>query len=76
MNIEFKHLEKLLNCNTHVKLNLLDKDNILEIKANYKVISTLELSNNNLEDNAKLIYDKLINLDGITLYIPKVYIKD
>ncbi|MGL5712870.1 MAG: hypothetical protein ACRCX2_07615 [Paraclostridium sp.] len=76
MTINLKHLEDLLRCNNHLKIGFIDGTNILEVKASYKVILTLELSNNSLEDNAQTIYDSITSLENITLYIPKIYIPE
>ncbi|MGL5750087.1 MAG: hypothetical protein ACRCXT_06140 [Paraclostridium sp.] len=76
MTINSKHLKDLLRCNNHLKIGFIDGTNILEVKASYKVILTLELSNNSLEDNAQTIYDSITSLENITLYIPKIYIPE
>lgn len=76
MNIQLKQLEDLLKCNKHIKISFLENTNILEIKNLSKVILNLELDSNNLEDNAIIIYNAITNLEGITLYIPKIYIRD
>lgn len=74
MNINLKHLEDLLKCNKHIKIEFINGTNILEVKSNYNVVLTLELSNNSLECNSQIIYDSITKLDNITLYIPKIYI--
>lgn len=74
MTIELKDLEHLLKCNNHIKIQFIENTNFLEIKNLSKVILKLELKSNNLEDNSGVIYDAIINLKDITLYIPKVYI--
>lgn len=76
MTINLKHLEDLLKCNNHIKIRFIDGTNILEIQSSYKVVLTLELSSNVLEDNAQTIYDAITNLEHITLYIPKIYIPE
>ncbi|MEG2983124.1 MAG: hypothetical protein ACRCYC_11470 [Paraclostridium sp.] len=74
MTIELKHLEHLLKCNKHIKLQFIENTTFLEIKNLSKIILKLELKSNNLEDNASIIYDAITNLNDITLYIPKIYI--
>lgn len=76
MTINLKHLEDLLRCNNHIKIGFINETNILEVKASYKVVLTLELPSNTLEDNAQIIYDAIVSLENITLYIPKIYIPE
>ncbi len=76
MKIHLKHLEDLLKCNKHIKISFLENTNILEIKNLSNVILNLELDSNNLEDNSLIIYNSITNLEGITLYIPKIYNKN
>ena len=75
MRIEFKHLEDLLRCNKNLKIKFIDNSNILEIKNLSTVIAKIEFHNNNLEENSEYIYNTLVNLENITLYIPKIYDK-
>lgn len=75
MKIEFKHLEDLLRCNKNIKIKFIDNSNILEIKNLSTVIAKIEFHNNNLEENSEYIYNTLVNLENITLYIPKIYDK-
>ncbi|MBW4863562.1 MAG: hypothetical protein KZY57_12120 [Paeniclostridium sp.] len=75
MRIEFKHLEDLLRCNKNIKIKFIDNSNILEIKNLSTVIAKIEFHNNNLEENSEYIYNTLVNLKNITLYIPKIYDK-
>ncbi|MDU5021932.1 MAG: hypothetical protein E6269_15420, partial [Clostridiales bacterium] len=71
----FKHLEDLLRCNKNIKIKFIDNSNILEIKNLSTVIAKIEFHNNNLEENSEYIYNTLVNLENITLYIPKIYDK-
>lgn len=75
MRIKFKHLEDLLRCNKNIKIKFIDNSNILEIKNLSTVIAKIEFHNNNLEENSEYIYNTLVNLENITLYIPKIYDK-
>ncbi|MFR4162155.1 MAG: hypothetical protein ACLT0R_06080 [Paraclostridium sordellii] len=75
MRVEFKHLEDLLRCNKNIKIKFIDNSNILEIKNLSTVIAKIEFHNNNLEENSEYIYNTLVNLENITLYIPKIYDK-
>lgn len=74
MTLELKYLNDLLRCNKNIKIGFIENTNTLEIKNLSKIILTLELESNNLEDNASIIYDSIVNLENITLYIPKIYI--
>ena len=74
MTLELKHLDDLLRCNKNIKIGFIENTNKLEIKNLSKIILTLELESNSLEDNAGIIYDSIVNLENITLYIPKIYI--
>ncbi|CEN22312.1 hypothetical protein [Paraclostridium sordellii] len=75
MKIEFKHLEDLLRCNKNIKIKFIDDSNILEVKNLSTIIAKIEFPNNNLEENSEYIYNTLVNLENITLYIPKIYDK-
>lgn len=74
MTLDFKHLNDLLRCNKNIKIGFIENTNTLEIKNLSKLLSTLELKSNSIEENAKFIYDTITNLENITLYIPKIYI--
>ncbi|MGL5651542.1 MAG: hypothetical protein ACRDDE_07290 [Paraclostridium sp.] len=76
MTLDFKHLNDLLRCNKNIKIGFIENTNTLEIKNLSKLLSTLELKSNSIEDNAKFIYDTITNLENITLYIPKIYIPE
>lgn len=75
MNINYDILKNLLRCNKGIKLEFRDNSNILDVFLNHVVVFSIELENNSIEDNSNLIYNSIINLDDITLYIPKIYIK-
>lgn len=73
MIIDIKILENLLRLNKHIKIEFIENTNVLEIKSNNNLLSTIELKNNIIKDNTTLIYDTITNLAGINLYIPKIY---
>jgi thioredoxin reductase len=75
MIIDMEILGNLLRLNKHIKIEFIENTNTLEIKSNNTVLSTIELKNNILEDNAQFIYDTITNLTDINLYIPKIYYK-
>ena len=76
MNINYDILQNLLRCNKNIKLKFRENSNILDILSYSQVILTLELDTSDIRLNSKLIYDSIINLEGITMYIPKIYIKE
>ncbi|MCU9810785.1 MULTISPECIES: hypothetical protein [Paraclostridium] len=74
MTLDFKHLNDLLKCNKNIKIGFIENTNTLEIKNLSKILLTLDLKSNSIEDNAKIIYESITTLENITLYIPKIYI--
>lgn len=76
MTLDFKHLNDLLKCNKNIKIGFIENTNTLEIKNLSKIILTLDLKSNDIENNAKIIYDTITSLENITLYIPKIYIPE
>ncbi|KKY00710.1 MULTISPECIES: hypothetical protein [Paraclostridium] len=76
MTLDSKHLNDLLKCNKNIKIGFIENTNILEIKNLSKIILTLNLTSNSIEDNAKIIYESITSLENITLYIPKIYIPE
>lgn len=75
MKINYDILQNLLKCNKGIKLVFRDNSNILDVYLFSDIILSLDLNINNIEDNAELIYNSIINLDDITIYIPKIYQK-
>ena len=75
MRITYDILQNLLKCNTGIKLVFRENSNILDDYLYSDIITTLELENNNIENNSSTIYNSIVNLDNITIYIPKIYIK-
>ncbi|GAA0091313.1 hypothetical protein UT300009_13410 [Paraclostridium bifermentans] len=76
MTLDFKHLNDLLKCNKNIKIGFIENTNTLEIKNLSKILLTLDLKSNDIENNAKIIYDTITSLENITLYIPKIYIPE
>lgn len=75
MKINYEILKNFLRCNNGIKLILRDNSNILDIYLLNSIILSLKLDNNNLEDNAELIYNSITSLDNVTMFIPKIYQK-
>jgi len=76
VSINYDILQNLLRCNKNIKLKFRDDSNILDVFSYSQIILTLELDNNDIRLNSKLIYDSIVDLEGITMYIPKIYIKE
>jgi hypothetical protein len=76
MNINYDILQNLLRCNKNIKLKFREDSNILDVLSNSQVILTLELDSNDIKEHSKVIYEDIVNLENITLYIPKIYIKE
>ena len=76
MNINYDILQNLLRCNKSIKLKFRDDSNILDVFIYSQVILTLELDSNDIKKHSKVIYEYIVNLENITLYIPKIYIKE
>ncbi|WP_042274890.1 hypothetical protein [Faecalimicrobium dakarense] len=75
MNINYDILQNFLRCNKNIKLKFRENTNILDVIISSEIILSLELSSNNIEEHSDIIYNSITNLDGITMYIPKIYIK-
>lgn len=76
MKITYDILKNLLRCNKGMKLEFRDNTTILDICMYNQVISSIELKDNNIEDNCEIIYNSVIAIDNITMYIPKIYVKE
>lgn len=75
MNINYDILQSFLRCNKNIKLRFRENSNILDVTISNEIVLSLELSSNNMENHSDIIYHSITNLDGITMYIPKIYIK-
>lgn len=75
MKINYEILKNFLRYNNGIKLIFRDNSNILDIYLLNSIILSLKLDNNNLEDNAELIYNSITSLDNVTMFIPKIYQK-
>ncbi|MEF9990573.1 MAG: hypothetical protein RRZ84_03965 [Romboutsia sp.] len=76
MEINSTMLNNLLECNKHIKLKFKEDSNILEILIYNKVYTCITLSSKNLNNHSSIIYNTLVSLDNINIYIPKIYIKE
>lgn len=73
MKINYDILQNLIKFNKGMKLMFRDNSNILDVYLFSDIILSLDLNTNNIEDNAELIYNSIISLDNVTMYIPKIY---
>jgi hypothetical protein len=76
MKIYYDILKNLLKFNNGMTLEFREKTNTLDILLYKKVILTIELPSNSIEENSELIYNSIIQLADIQMYIPKIYIKE
>lgn len=76
MKIDYNTLNNLIKVNKGMKLEFRSNSNILDVYIGYKVVLTLELNSNLIEDNCEIIYSSITKLSDVTLYIPKIYIKE
>ena len=76
MKIDYKILNNLLKNNKGMKLIFRDDSTILDIYIGSNPVLTLELENRDIESNSEFIYNSIINLKNITMYIPKIYITE
>ena len=76
MKIDYDILNNLLKNNKGIKLIYRENTNILDIFISNTLMSTLELESNNIESHSEEIYNAIVNLKNINLYIPKIYIKE
>ncbi|MGL5694047.1 MAG: hypothetical protein ACRCXA_08210 [Peptostreptococcaceae bacterium] len=76
MKINYNILNNLIKANKGMKLEFRGDSSILDVYIGYKLVLTLELRSNIIEENCEIIYNSITELSDITLYIPKIYIKE
>lgn len=76
MEINYDILKNLLKHNKNMKLKFREDTNILDVFIYTEVLLTLELPNNNIEQHSEIIYNSITSLYSVTMYIPKIYVKD
>ncbi len=76
MEIDHNILQNFLKCNKGMKLIFKENSNVLDVYLYNTIILTMELNNNNIKDNSEIIYNAITNLDNVTMYIPKIYVKN
>lgn len=76
MKIHHRILNNLIKNNSGMKLILRDDSSTLDIYISNNLVLTLKLENGDIESNSEFIYNSIINLENINMYIPKIYIKE
>lgn len=76
MKIDYEILSNLIKNNKWMKLILRDDTSTLDIYISNNLALTLELENRDIESDSEFIYNSIINLENVTMYIPKIYIKE
>lgn len=71
-----KILDKLVRLNRGMNLKLRDNTNILDVNIYNQTLLTLELESTDLDKHSEYIYNRIIELENVTMYIPSVYIKE
>lgn len=69
-------LEKLVRLNKGMNLKFRDNSSTLDVNFYNNPILTLELECNDLKKHSEYIYNRIIALENVTMYIPSVYIKE
>ncbi|RDY28383.1 hypothetical protein CHL78_005635 [Romboutsia weinsteinii] len=76
LEITYGILNHLLCCNKNLRIKFRDNSNILDIIISNKTYLSLELDDRDIEKYSTEIYYAITNINSITLYIPKIYLKD
>lgn len=76
MKIDYTILKKLLDCNKSIKLKFIEDTSTLQIIVSNRVVKNIELNGNTIENHSETIYNAILNLEDITIYIPKIYIQE
>ena len=76
MKIHHRILNNLIKNNSGMKLILRDDSSTLDIYISNNLVLTLKLENGDIESNSEFIYNSIINLENVNMYIPKIYKKE
>ena len=71
-----KILDKLVRLNRGMNLKLREGTTTLDVNIYNNTILTLDLDCDNVEKHSEYIYNKIIELENVTMYIPSVYIRE
>ncbi len=68
-------LSKLLEYNNHISIEIVHAQKKLNIFDKKKIIKSIDFPFNNLNVHIDYIYNIIISINNINLYIPKIYIE-
>lgn len=71
-----KILNKLVRLNKGMNLKLRKGTTTLDVNIYNQTLLTLDLECDNVDKHSEYIYNKIIELENVTMYIPSVYIKE
>lgn len=71
-----KILNKLVKLNKGMNLKLREGTTILDVNIYNQTLLTLNLKCNNVDKHSEYIYNEIIALENVTMYIPSVYFKE
>ncbi len=69
-------LSKLLQYNKHISIEIISEEKKLNIFDKNEIIKSIDFPFNDLKEHSDYIYNLIILIDNINLYIPKIYIKN
>lgn len=76
MNMYYDILNNLLKHNKHIKLEYREDYNVVDVLVSGETLLNIEVSSRDIKEHSEIIYNSIINLSGVTMYIPKIYIKE
>lgn len=71
-----KILDKLVRLNRGMNLKLREGTTALDVNIYNQTLLTLDLECDNVDKHSEYIYNEIIALENVTMYIPSVYIKE
>lgn len=69
-------LSNLLKYNKHISVKISQKEKKLNIFNKQQIIESIHFPFNNLNEHIDYVYNIIISINNINLYIPKIYIKN
>ena len=71
-----KILDKLVRLNRGMNLKLREGTTTLDVNIYNNTLLTLDLECDYVDKHSEYIYNEIIALENVTMYIPSVYIKE
>ena len=71
-----KILDELVRLNRGMNLKLREGTTTLDVNIYNQTPLTLDLECDNVDKHSEYIYNEIIALENVTMYIPSVYIKE